>query len=326
MKLLPEPPQHSSSDPLYNIGVVTRMTGISMATLRAWERRYEFPEADRTDGGHRLYSESDILRLRWVKERIDEGMQTAQAIQALRHQETQRLRATETSHRTAPETRSDELVRHPVGIFQENLLKALLHSDLDQAERILGDALAVHPPETLITGVISPAMRSIGEAWEEGRISVAVEHLGTNYLRQRLLMWMASGPPPLSMPPVLLACAPDEWHEGSLLILGSLLRRQRIPVAYLGQAVPLTDLASFVQEIKPSLVVLVAMTAATAANLADWPAHLPEDAASGKPKVCFGGRAFARDPELARRTAGAYLGDTLEAGLQMIDGYLQQYR
>ncbi len=63
-----------SEEPLYNIGVVSRMTKISMATLRAWERRYEFPESKRTMGGHRLYSEKDIIRLRWVKERVDEGM------------------------------------------------------------------------------------------------------------------------------------------------------------------------------------------------------------------------------------------------------------
>ena len=31
-----------NAEALYNIGVVSRMTGISMATLRAWERRYDF--------------------------------------------------------------------------------------------------------------------------------------------------------------------------------------------------------------------------------------------------------------------------------------------
>lgn len=73
---------------LYNIGAAARLTGISMATLRAWERRYRFPDSERTDGRHRLYSEKEIMRLRWVKQRIDEGMQTAQAIQALKHQDT----------------------------------------------------------------------------------------------------------------------------------------------------------------------------------------------------------------------------------------------
>ena len=85
MKSLPEV-SVGSEEPLYNIGVVSRMTGVTMATLRAWERRYNFPESERTAGGHRLYSEKDVMQLQWVKGRIEEGMQTAQAIHALRHQ------------------------------------------------------------------------------------------------------------------------------------------------------------------------------------------------------------------------------------------------
>src|SRR5512142_2965158 len=79
--------QNTSYEPLYNIGVVSRMTGISVATLRAWERRYGFPSSGRTAGGHRLYSERDMTRLRWVKGQIDQGMGTAQAIQVLRRRE-----------------------------------------------------------------------------------------------------------------------------------------------------------------------------------------------------------------------------------------------
>ena len=42
----------ASDEPLYNIGMVARMTGIPVATLRVWERRYGFPNATRTPGGH----------------------------------------------------------------------------------------------------------------------------------------------------------------------------------------------------------------------------------------------------------------------------------
>ena len=52
-----------SEEPIYNIGVVARMTGIPVATLRVWERRYQFPTAERTEGGHRLYSERELVRL-----------------------------------------------------------------------------------------------------------------------------------------------------------------------------------------------------------------------------------------------------------------------
>ncbi|MCU0522262.1 MAG: MerR family transcriptional regulator, partial [Anaerolineae bacterium] len=53
----------SQNAAIYNIGVVARMTDIPAATLRVWERRYGFPDTARTEGGHRLYSDSDIQQL-----------------------------------------------------------------------------------------------------------------------------------------------------------------------------------------------------------------------------------------------------------------------
>lgn len=312
-----------SNEPLYNIGVVARMTGVSMATLRAWERRYNFPESERTAGGHRLYSERDVMRLRWVKDRIEEGMQTAQAINALHHQEqTGKLTPIEPAHPPAEEKVSRVSPHLP--LQREELVKALINRDLGHADTILGEALALSSPEDLILDVIGPGLADVGEAWEEGKISVATEHLATNYLRQRLLMWMVSGPPPRNSNPIILACAPNEWHEGSLLILGALLRRRRWPVAYLGQAVPLPDLASFARELHPSMILLIAMTENAAAEMADWPHWLPEIAQSGRPPVGYGGRIFRQQPEWRLRVAGTYLGDNFREGITNIERLLNQ--
>jgi DNA-binding transcriptional MerR regulator len=321
MKLLPEAPSlKSNNEPLYNIGVVTRMTGISMATLRAWERRYDFPEAGRTSGGHRLYSERDIMRLRWVKSRIEEGMQTAQAIQALLHQEENGaiLEAPEIRS-TIPYRTNSESPHSSTDVYQQQLFNALVQRNLQKCDQLLGEALAVYSPEDLIYHVISPAMAAIGTAWENNQISIATEHLATNYLRQRMLMWMVSGPPPLVIPPIVLACAPGEWHEGSLLMVGALLRRKRYPVAYLGQAVPLPDLSSFISDIKPNVVVVVAMTEESARELIDWPRFLPETTTSGKPVICFGGRIFSKDPTWQQRMPGVYLGNNILEGLETLE-------
>lgn len=320
MSSLPEV-QVGSEKPLFNIGVVARMTGLSMATLRAWERRYEFPELDRTSGGHRLYSENDVIRLRWVKGRIDEGMQTSHAIQALRHQE-------ESGHLIVEAPTSETWDKHRselnflLDVEAQHLLEALLRGDLQMADRVLAEALAVTSPEDIILDCIAPVFRQIGEAWEEKRISVADEHLATNYLRQRLLMWMLSGPPPRPVNPIVLACAPNEWHEGSLLVLGAVLRRRGWPVAYLGQAVPLPDLAGFVKKLHPSLVVLVAMRDATAAELVQWPQYMPGTAKSGQPVVGYGGRVFSLQPEWRTRMTGTYLGESFHEGLQTIERLL----
>jgi len=305
-----------SSEALYNIGVVSRMTDITMATLRAWERRYDFPEAERTAGGHRLYSERDVLRLRWVKERINAGMQTAQAINALRHQES-------TGHliQIQPEDHSALNISKEAGLqlYQSRLVNRLVNYDIEGADGVLNEVLAFSSPEDLILDVIGPSLAQIGDAWETGKIKVQTEHLATNYLRERLVMWMMSGPPTRIVDPIVLACAPNEWHEGSLLILGALLRRQRLPVVYIGQSVPLNDLEGFVHDLHASMLVFVAMTDSTATELAVWPQWLPDVAVKGRPVVGYGGRAFVIQPELQLHVPGVYLGDDFRTALNRIE-------
>lgn len=320
---------YAGDEPLYNIGVVTRMTGISKATLRAWERRYGFPDAERTLGGHRLYSERDIIRVRWVKNRIDQGMQTAQAIRALRHQESTGQVDDELQGATADEMSGMpsfefETSANPLMlVYQRKLLQAIMAKDTQSADQTLGEALASSSPEALILEVFAPTLANIGHAWENDNISVAVEHLATNYLRHRLMQWMLSGPPVRSSAPIVMACGPGEWHEMSLLIMATLLRRRRWPIAYLGQSMPLSELSKFVSEIRPSLIVMVAMTGETALDLSTWPRWLPEIAHTGRPLVTYGGRVFVEEPELRTKMPGLYLGDTFQEGLVTIETLLE---
>lgn len=312
--------QTGNEVPLYNIGVVTRLTNISTATLRAWERRYRFPEAKRTSGGHRLYSENDILKLIWVKQKVDEGMQTAQAINALRFQEE--AGALTLRPAQPPKLPPPGGERLAVVEYKNRLLPALTGLDGLSAEQVLGESLAVAPPEVIILDLIVPVMAELGELWERRDIDIATEHFATNFLRQKLLMWMLSGPPQMDRPPLILACAPDELHEGSLLVLGAILRRRRYPIAYLGQAVPLIDLANFIRQIRPSFTIVVAMMDETVKKLIDLPEFLPEVAFSSRPLVGYGGRIFAIEPNWKSQLPGIYLGDSFQEGLETIEKLL----
>jgi methanogenic corrinoid protein MtbC1 len=124
---------------------------------------------------------------------------------------------------------------------------------------------------------------------------------------------------------VVLSCAPDEWHDASLLMLGVLLRRKGWPVAYLGQAVPLEDLAAFADDVRATAVVLVAMRQATAEALSSWPQWLKASARTGRPPVFYGGRPFRQDPLLRARVPGHYLGDSVQAGIQRLEDILQRF-
>ncbi|MGZ3951531.1 MAG: MerR family transcriptional regulator, partial [Flavisolibacter sp.] len=152
--------------PLFNIGVVTRVTGVPIATLHAWERRYGYPTAERTAGGHRLYSDKDIAGLRWVKSQVDSGLAVSRAVIA--------VRALESEGRIflPVELIGGKTIKPGSTIIPGNaLLEALFHHDLLLADQLLGEMLAFTSPEDLTLNVIGPTLYAIGEGWERGNIS-----------------------------------------------------------------------------------------------------------------------------------------------------------
>ena len=58
---------------LYRIGAVAKLVGIPEATLRVWERRYQVVSPPKSSGGHRLYSELDVLKVTLLKSLTQEG-------------------------------------------------------------------------------------------------------------------------------------------------------------------------------------------------------------------------------------------------------------
>ncbi len=60
--------------PIYPIRTVAHLTGVNPRRIRAWEDQYNLLSPARTGGGHRLYSEDDVERIRWVKAMVDRGM------------------------------------------------------------------------------------------------------------------------------------------------------------------------------------------------------------------------------------------------------------
>lgn len=71
---------------IYSIGAVERMLGIPAATVRNWEERYGLVRPERSEGGHRLYTRAQVEQLRFVKERLDRGLQPAEAHRLLGEQ------------------------------------------------------------------------------------------------------------------------------------------------------------------------------------------------------------------------------------------------
>jgi len=57
----------------FAVGVVARLTGLSVHVLRSWERRYGAVQPQRTPRGSRRYTEADVARLRLLGTAVDNG-------------------------------------------------------------------------------------------------------------------------------------------------------------------------------------------------------------------------------------------------------------
>lgn len=56
------------------IGAIARLTGVSVHTLRKWEERYGAVSPRRTEGGERVYTQTDLERLGLMKRLADAGL------------------------------------------------------------------------------------------------------------------------------------------------------------------------------------------------------------------------------------------------------------
>jgi CheY-like chemotaxis protein len=64
------------------------MLGVSQSAMRSWEDRYGLIVAERSEGGRRVYTRDQLEQLRFVKERLDEGLTAADAHRLLAERQT----------------------------------------------------------------------------------------------------------------------------------------------------------------------------------------------------------------------------------------------
>ena len=186
---------------IYSIKAVSHVSGVTEPTLRAWEKRYQVLTPHRTGSNHRRYSKRDILRVVWLRQRLEEGMSISQASTLLQTQPDETLLAMDyifaknngnrnssangSTNDTGKHLRLDEEVRSPERLVEE-LLTAFLSFNEHQAEGLLAEAAGLYPPEQLCLNIMQPVLTEIGERWMNNEVTVATEHFATSICRNRL--------------------------------------------------------------------------------------------------------------------------------------------
>ena len=69
---------------MYTIKQASRLTGVSEASLRAWERRYGVVVPHRNESGYRVYDEEALAAVSTMRRLVDDGWSPAEAADAVR--------------------------------------------------------------------------------------------------------------------------------------------------------------------------------------------------------------------------------------------------
>lgn len=282
-------------DALMGIGGISKATGVPVATLRTWERRYGFPTPVRLPSGHRRYSPDLIEHVRLINVALKHGIKASTALTITRSAlrvlvESSRPEAP-VSARRAPKTIPSARFTDFSAVQGEQLLTELQGGNdaaLDQAMR---RAQAAFGTMEFMHGWLTPYLAMLGQAWRDGRISVSDEHASSERIRAFLTnLWR-----PISDRSdgkvVVLSTLPSERHDLGLHMAATALALSGAVIAFLGADTPLRDIESKARYARASGVVLSLSAAADSSSTLDL-VHALRDSLGDDVALAIGGQGW----------------------------------
>jgi MerR family transcriptional regulator, light-induced transcriptional regulator len=269
-----------------NIAALSRRTGVPPDTLRKWEQRYGVLRPQRTTGGQRRYTELDLARVEWLRERLTEGYRIGDAAALLGDVDV-------------------GVGRTPAELRRE-LYAAVRNSDIDAIRALLDQTFTLLSLEQSLSRVLAPVLQLVGDGWASQELSIAQEHLISGAVRARLDSLLSDTRGDIRGVAVL-ACVPGERHELGLLMLGTPLRADGWQIAYVGPDAPLDDALELAERVDAGAVCLSATMREHLSNMRS--VDVPRDVT-----LTLGGAAAS--PTAARRLRAQYADGNLRRAVR----------
>ena len=207
---------------MYTIKRAAELAGVTDATLRAWERRYGLDLSRRTEAGYRLYDDEAVRRLQSVQSLVQQGWSVRAAVEEVRRR---------------PTVSSDDA-------SIQDLVRVAADYDVEGLSSLLDRRFGAASYEVVVDDWLLPALRELGSAWEDGRVTVAGEHLVSHGVTRRLSAAYDAAGANRGGPKVVLGLPHGSRHDLGLLAFATAARRAGLATAYLGADVPVDDWAA----------------------------------------------------------------------------------
>jgi len=236
----------SDNDPnsQYSIKAVAVATGLSVETLRAWERRYGIVEPKRDGSGHRVYTGMDVARLRRLRETTDRG----HPIGKIAHLSDAELNSLLVDrHEDHPNVAASQALG-------TRILTAIEKFDLEECDQAIAMAFALLPVGDVISEVLSPVLREVGERWHRGEFSIGQERLVSSAVRRQISGLLNTFNSMARGAPIVFATVSGEPHELGILMFAALAASRKWRTCYLGADLPPEEISNFATRVEATAV------------------------------------------------------------------------
>lgn len=275
---------------LHPIGYVSRASGLSTHTIRAWENRYGAVRPIRSSGNQRLYSQEDIYRLVLMRRATKSGYGISH-IAGLDTEKLEQLADRElTARRNLPAANTIDARSDAADRYVEKCLTAVAALDENALELSLERAAVELPRMVLLSDVIVPVMREVGRRWSRGTLKVVNEHLASNVIQFFLWDLLRTSVRPGAHPTMVVAAPVGQWCQVGALMAAVVAADQGLDVHFLGANLPAEEIITGAEKLGAAYVAL-SITVSTDTQrmkheVAKIGRHLPDGV-----RLLIGGRA-----------------------------------
>lgn len=234
----------------FTISQMQRYSGISVHSIRAWEKRYKALDPERSEGNTRNYNGKQLRRLLNIASLINLNYKISELCSFSDEKLHELL-----NKEMALDTYGDSLL-----ISQ--LVAAGMEFNEILFDKIFSTAVHKYGIEDVYLKVIYPTLVRMGFMWSVDKIASAHEHFMSHLLMRKLNASIEQLPLPKKTNEHWLLFLPEnEFHECGLLMTHFLLRSYGKYSTYLGANLPFETLKNTTEILQPSTLIffLVAM-------------------------------------------------------------------
>lgn len=224
----------------YSIKDLEHLSGIKAHTLRIWEQRFSLISPKRTNTNIRFYDDHDLKHVLNISLLKEHGFKISEIAKFSFEELSKEVVAV-----------SEKQLNYPDQIHA--LTIAMIDLDESKFEKTMATNILQFGFESTVINIIYPFLSRIGVLWMTGSIGPAQEHFISNLIRQKMIVAI-DGQLVRERPDArkfVLFNPEGEFHELGLLFASYLLRARNNKVVYLGQSLPMEELAFVCNVHKP---------------------------------------------------------------------------